>query len=116
MFFPVLEAMSKQQISASLLQLFLLLPAALGRVIAPLARLLYHRPPLKGQAPSLLSYPCFGAFYSCSWNSPSSHIPPLHLRAGTCSTHPTLFWDRISQTWERLGLDSSHASLLTFKQ
>lgn len=54
MFFPVLEAVSKWEISASSLQLFLLLPPALGREIAPFAQPQYHLPPPKGQAPSLL--------------------------------------------------------------
>lgn len=56
MFFPVLKAVSKWQISASSLQLFLLLPPALGREIAPSAQPQYHLPPPKAQAPSLLFF------------------------------------------------------------
>lgn len=53
MFFPVLEAVSKWQISASSLQLFLPLPPALGREVDPLAQPQHHLTAPKAQAPSL---------------------------------------------------------------
>lgn len=60
MFSPVLEAVSKQQISASSLQLLFLLPSALGREIAPSTTSQHPRDE------SLLPYHCFWSIF-LSW-------------------------------------------------
>lgn len=115
MFFPVPEAVSKQQISASSLQLFLLLPPTLGRQIVPLAWMQHHLLPPKGQAPFqlyftiALEYPSLllGGFSPGSHQSRSS-LPPRSPDASPRPEQPNLVG--------LLGLHSSHTSLRTCKQ
>lgn len=97
MFSPAPEVVSKWQIPASSLQLFLLLPLALGREIAPLA-LTHHRllPP-EGQAP-------FQLFFTTALQHLSLLLMafPLEPHPSACPSslpaHPMPLHDLSSQT------------------
>jgi len=71
-----------------------------------------------GPFPSLLPYNHFGASFSLAYGLLPQATFPLYNSGlpRSLPAHPTLLRDLSSQTWELLGLDSSHASLLTCKQ